>query len=622
MSENLEERKRGKEEFEDDEEDVTGKVNGGQSEDSIGVAKKKAKFSDPEDAAGLKSMLAGKDNSLKAIKWLANLEDCDFSKQIIHDYVSSTDDFSPFHRLLNTSPSIKNRLKTCTAIEATLLFLANHKDLAVKFATAATTKDSIRSYGHLLGSTSGQSTVLKLLTALIVTSGQIADSILQHLNWDQFKKGITSQQAQTPTVRSCLGYFALALFLLVDEKNEKIVTNAIGGKARVVFDQLFAILPVLAEEDQGLVTLIFDTILKKIVENSKISKTTKMKLFNETSIEKILQLFQTNTTEELQMSALNLLKRILTDTKLGIVFNDQKFINSESSATTANANMLATKVIGFLVGQKSASLLLLLNEILINCPDQIPQYFEVMKQHVKNNQILLQNCNVLAQLPVAGLLSGQKMVSLKTLIAVTIPQSKNFLDQARYVCKRESFKDDWAGFAAPIAFSASLLQRCVSVFLSIPERSLLKQYFWKVKQAFLDSDKTVEMAQLFLDHLEGKVESPKDQRKNLIAALSSCLLYLNAYFRFSPLLISSFAAIDEIIQRSAQVAEGDEKCMKLRKILARFCLSIASSRKWYQGLEKFDDNLLQWISDEATAFPGQYAMPFAQVCPFPLFFTL
>jgi len=218
---------------------------------------------------------------------------------------------------------------------------------------------------------------------MVTCCGQTAKEVLvkldfEHKNWESVAK------RQSTDVRRSFIQFLLSFFLINH-----------GGVAKEFIEKksmLSSILPGLVKDDGELVQLVLTGFKEKILENSFLSKTAKMKLFSVYNLKHILALFEwkgpsdslsEDTSEEFLANkqlvtdvTLEFLVSAVTSTKAGLVFNDLTCGTSGS-----NHNHLAFNLITNIVEPWTRpNLAKVVIAALGACPDLIRPYFSKVLQ--------------------------------------------------------------------------------------------------------------------------------------------------------------------------------------------------------------------------------------------------
>ncbi|XP_066992627.2 nucleolar pre-ribosomal-associated protein 1 isoform X2 [Anabrus simplex] len=129
--------------------------------------------------------------------------------------------------------------------------------------------------------------VLRLLTAMVSLSVSLAREILSHVTFNPaVVEALTrhSKPSDKLSVRTCFIHFLLALLV---EGNTATIRPLLDKKGL-----LASIVPGLKQDNADLVVLVLTTLRTKLVENSNITKTSKLHLFNTQVIHSLLDLYE------------------------------------------------------------------------------------------------------------------------------------------------------------------------------------------------------------------------------------------------------------------------------------------------------------------------------------------
>ena len=294
------------------------------------------------------------------------------------------------------------------AVETVLLHVASGSDRdGASAGGGALAQDLIRKvlHGHfryvvLLLSQSNTAyqakSCLRMLSAMVATGGAAgAREILtkvdfDHKNFSSVVKRRGRKEDGAPgsnDVRTCYIHFLLAFLV---SGNAALTKDFLEKKNNV--SQIF---PGLIHDSCETVTLVLTTLREKIVENSSVSKTCKMKLFGVFNLKPLLQLFHwkgahshnlvmsddqqaefTGDLERVSDSVSAFFKSLLTSTKLGIVFHDPTCGNSGRNQNHLLLNLLKS----FEKPWEQPRLSELIAEALRTCPDQLRPYLTCLEK--------------------------------------------------------------------------------------------------------------------------------------------------------------------------------------------------------------------------------------------------
>ena len=237
---------------------------------------------------------------------------------------------------------------------------------------------------------------LRLLSAMVATAGTAgAREILtkidfEHKNFVSVVKRRGKKDEGAPgdsDVRTCYIHFLLAFMV---SGNAALTKDFLEKKSNI--SQVF---PGLIHDSCETVTLVLTTLREKIVENSSVSKTYKMKLFGVFNLKPLLQLFHwkgafkhddvmsdsekaeyTKDLERVSDSVSSLFKSLLTSTKLGIVFHDPTCGNSGKNLNHLLQNLLKS----FEKPWEQPQISDVIAGALRTCPDQLRPYFSCLEK--------------------------------------------------------------------------------------------------------------------------------------------------------------------------------------------------------------------------------------------------
>ena len=236
---------------------------------------------------------------------------------------------------------------------------------------------------------------LRMLSAMVATAGAAgARDILtkvdfDHKNFASVVKRRGKKEEGAPgssDVRTCYIHFLLAFLV---SGNAALTKDFLEKRSSI--SQVF---PGLIHDSCETVSLVLTTLREKIVENSSVSKTCKMKLFGVFNLKPLVQLFYwkgpynhgnvsddeqvefTGDLERVSDSLSALLKSLLTSTKLGIVFHDPTCGNSGKNQNHLLQNLLKS----FEKPWEKARISDVIAEALRTCPDQLRPYFSCLEK--------------------------------------------------------------------------------------------------------------------------------------------------------------------------------------------------------------------------------------------------
>lgn len=230
--------------------------------------------------------------------------------------------------------------------------------------------------------------VLRMLTAFVTLGPLAAREVLmklnlEHNNWELLPR--RSSRRDAPDVRTCFTHFLLAF--LVDP-HPGVLKEFVDRKTR-----LSSLFPGLMWDQSETVQLVLVTLRAKILENTAVSRTIKMKLFGSHSIRPLLGLFKwkgpkkgedeekddekVEELAEVQESVGAFLRSLLASHKYGVIFQDL-----EVGCGEKNLNPLVSEVLKSIQKPwETPFLSSLVADILAACPDQMPAVCTSLAPH-------------------------------------------------------------------------------------------------------------------------------------------------------------------------------------------------------------------------------------------------
>ena len=217
---------------------------------------------------------------------------------------------------------------------------------------------------------------------MITCSGQTAKEVLLKLDFDH-KNWESVAKRQSSEIRKSFIQFLLSFFII----NHPGVAKEFIEKRSMIS----SILPGLVKDDPELVQLVLTGFKEKILENSLLSKTAKMKLFSVFNLKHILALFEwkgpgTNENEPTEDfieakqtvidATLEFLITAVTSTKAGLVFHDPYYGTSGSNQNPLLFNLIS----GLVEPWTRPNLAKVVIAGLGTCPDLIRPYFSKQLQ--------------------------------------------------------------------------------------------------------------------------------------------------------------------------------------------------------------------------------------------------
>ena len=238
--------------------------------------------------------------------------------------------------------------------------------------------------GYIILLLSGSNTVyqvkssLRLLTSMVTFHHQTAREVLSKLDFEHKHWESVSKRTNSREIREAFVQFLLSFFII----NHPGVAKDFLDKKNL----LASIFPGLTKDDAQLVQLILTSFKEKVLENSTLSKTSKMKLFSVYNLKFILRLYDSWTgaytnlesdDEYLQhkVDIIEVVNEFLlaacTSSKHGLVFQDPSYGTSGSNMNHLLLNFLHSIVEPW----TNPTLANLVIQSLSTCPDQIRPYF-------------------------------------------------------------------------------------------------------------------------------------------------------------------------------------------------------------------------------------------------------
>ncbi|XP_048767971.2 nucleolar pre-ribosomal-associated protein 1-like isoform X5 [Ostrea edulis] len=222
-------------------------------------------------------------------------------------------------------------------------------------------------------------TTLRMLGALVMLGEGGAKALLLQLDTthQHVQSLFTRRNAKDPQdVRTCLIHFVMA-FLMVG-------SNSVTQQLVNIKGFLASLFTGLIRDKHANITLILKTVLEKVVENETITKTQRLKLFNEYSLSQICQLYNWTepkdseetdapSCEEREMvvgMTHKLLTEICCSHSHGINFYDKTLGTGGKNQNQLLTNFL-TSAAKAVEGKEVENLIC---QILQTCPDQIKHY--------------------------------------------------------------------------------------------------------------------------------------------------------------------------------------------------------------------------------------------------------
>ena len=103
-----------------------------------------------------------------------------------------------------------------------------------------------------------------------------------HDNWDTLYK--RTSRKETPDVRTCFIHFLLSFLM---DPSPVVIKEYLGQKTRLI-----NIFSGMMHDSLEMVVMVLDTLKTKVLENSGVNKTLKMRLFGSNTIKQILSLLK------------------------------------------------------------------------------------------------------------------------------------------------------------------------------------------------------------------------------------------------------------------------------------------------------------------------------------------
>ena len=239
--------------------------------------------------------------------------------------------------------------------------------------------------GYIILLLSGSNTVyqakssLRLLTSMVTFHHQTAREVMskldfEHKHWESISKRTNSRE-----IREAFVQFLLSFFII----NHPGVAKDFLEKKNL----LASIFPGLTKDDAQLVQLILTSFKEKVLENSALSKTSKMKLFSVHNLKYVLRLYDDWTgayvvadleSDEYLQNKVDVIEVVndfllaaCTSSKHGLVFQDPSYGTSGSNMNHLLLNFLHSMAEPW----TNPTLANLVIRSLSTCPDQIRPYF-------------------------------------------------------------------------------------------------------------------------------------------------------------------------------------------------------------------------------------------------------
>ena len=268
-------------------------------------------------------------------------------------------------------------------VEALVLRAAQEEEGATASTMAATALDLVKrtlaDYGRevvlLLSGTNTAhqaKAVLRMLAAMVALGSPAAREVLARLAWDSdhWTTLPKRRSAEQPDVRTA--FTRLVLAFLFDGSREVLREFLEVRTARLV-----SLLPGLLHDSAATVTMVLATLTARILENPKVTKTTKMRVFGSHNLKPLLGLLawtgpkgeeaEEGEREEVVAAVTTFLTTLLGSTKLGVVFPDPELRGA--------ANPLAREVVEQLERPwERPRLVPILTCLLSTCPAYLPAF--------------------------------------------------------------------------------------------------------------------------------------------------------------------------------------------------------------------------------------------------------
>ena len=202
-----------------------------------------------------------------------------------------------------------------------------------------------------------------------------------HDNWDTLYK--RTSRKETPDVRTCFIHFLLSFLM---DPSPVVIKEYLGQKTRLI-----NIFSGMMHDSLEMVVMVLDTLKTKVLENSGVNKTLKMRLFGSNTIKQILSLLKwtggskvdAEETDEghkeiVKETVTAFIKTLLGSKRHGVIFPDP------AVGQLDNLNHLVKEVIVSLGASKpweDATLASILTDLVAACPDQLPAALHTLEPH-------------------------------------------------------------------------------------------------------------------------------------------------------------------------------------------------------------------------------------------------
>nr|CAD7457075.1 unnamed protein product [Timema tahoe] len=239
-------------------------------------------------------------------------------------------------------------------------------------------------------------TILTLLAAMVTANSQLAKEVLAHVNFppSELKQLTTHRKPQNKNnTRTCFIRFIMAFLIGGDVHVIKLLTDK--------KDLLISVIPGLVYDHVATVTLVLSTLRTQLLENTHITKTRKMNVFNTSLVHNLLALYDwigpdghwSTVKNKLKKNSLGneddkqlvglalhrLLLVLCTSHKYGVIFHDKSIGTSGKKY-----NELIETVLEFMNQPWEDELRRELTlKILVTCPDLFRNFVTRIHSYLK-----------------------------------------------------------------------------------------------------------------------------------------------------------------------------------------------------------------------------------------------
>ncbi|KAG1679329.1 Nucleolar pre-ribosomal-associated protein 1 [Nymphon striatum] len=322
-------------------------------------------------------------------------------------------------------------------------------------------KSSLGTVYHMLNGNNKANVIksaLKLLTAMVASSAHAAQEVVAIFDFSlKSLAGLMNRRdiKDSHDIRTCYVFFLSALLMSNDNHVIKHVCQLKGF--------LNGVFPGLCSDKYIVIQVFLSTLQTKVLENTNISKTLKVKLLNDFTIAQIITLYQwtgpkrakhvekkispaisAETASEEEKSAVyqtvqEFLLVTLSSHKYGVIFADKSYGTSGKNQNHIVSNILKLFDKPF----KNPHIAALVINVLKSCPDQVMPYLVFLKSNIlepraSSNWVeamnffkqILEEQNTLKVLENETILTPLKLAEV--IISLTLPVrifTKEFISQ-------------------------------------------------------------------------------------------------------------------------------------------------------------------------------------------------